>query len=379
MNTGLGTQSRFVLLRSLCAPICLLAVASALLITATGRAVGADDEPADNPRDLLEEKGIRVTRTEAYLEKEQELSSEMRTSRRLKSAVLKASRAQEQVEQVDEQHEKRISALVNQYGKFNAQLQNANQANVFVYNQLVSKVNQASAAIKLAEEARRKHFKQLEQSRKETSEAREEFIQCVLKMRSIVDELDSEYDLLNEDAEIKAAIEEINGDDGSVTFGPSRSLAGLVRRLETLEESVITEAIPLDQEGLSYFVSAVFNGEHTERLVVDSGANVVSLSRELAERLGVDTGGDPVVLRVADGRTVEATRAVIDSLRVGQFEIENVDAVVVKQSAQNVPALLGMSFLRHFKFELNADAATLTLTKIGDGSSKRSTRRRSRR
>jgi hypothetical protein len=34
------------------------------------------------------------------------------------------------------------------------------------------------------------------------------------------------------------------------------------------------------------------------------------------------------------------------------------------EEAVNAPALLGMSFLGHFKFELDTDAKTLTMVKI---------------
>jgi aspartyl protease family protein len=303
----------------------------------------------------------------------------MRGSRRYKAALLKATRAQDRLEEEAQQYQRAISNLVTQYGRFNAELANTNEANLFKYNQLISKVNQASAAIRLAEKEQQDHAKQVQESRKEAAAAREEYLQNVIKMRGLVDEVQADYAELQKDAAVVSAIESLNAGEGSIKLGASRSFTSLVKRLETLEESMISEAIPLRSEGLSYFVSAVFNDEHTQELIVDSGANLVSLSEEAAKRLGVETEGDAIKMRVADGRTVDATLTVVPLLRIGTFEVSDVDAVVVKQNAAKVPALLGMSFLRHFKFELNADAGTLTLTKVEEGQRKKGRRPRRRR
>ena len=59
----------------------------------------------------------------------------------------------------------------------------------------------------------------------------------------------------------------------------------------------------------------------------------------------------------------------IPSVRVGKFVVEKVECAVLGEEAVNAEPLLGMSFLGHFKFELDSDAKTLTMVKIAGAES----------
>ncbi len=85
-------------------------------------------------------------------------------------------------------------------------------------------------------------------------------------------------------------------------------------------------------------------GEGQLRLLVDTGATRVSLTREDAERLGLILTDDAFTETVATAAgAAKAAPVTLDWLAVGPARIENVEAVVIREGLGH--SLLGMSFL----------------------------------
>ena len=114
------------------------------------------------------------------------------------------------------------------------------------------------------------------------------------------------------------------------------------------------------------YVSTVVNGDKTKEMILDSGANLTSLPHEVAKAMGIyvkETDPD-ITLVMADGREISAKLVQLDSIRVGKFHVDDVEAAVLGREATSAEPLLGMSFLSHFKFEINAAESKLTMVKI---------------
>ena len=93
--------------------------------------------------------------------------------------------------------------------------------------------------------------------------------------------------------------------------------------------------------------------------VVDTGATLVALSSGEARRIGLSyLNGDPTVVGTANGMA-KAFRVKLDTVRVGDITVNAVDAVVMEN--QNMPVLLGMSFLN--RMDMKRDGQTMVLTK----------------
>lgn len=108
--------------------------------------------------------------------------------------------------------------------------------------------------------------------------------------------------------------------------------------------------------GGHFQASGQINGRAVSFLV-DTGATVVSLGQAEAERLGLDyKKGQRIGLRTANGDTI-GWRIALDSVRVGDVEVFNVDAVV--QPATLPFVLLGNSFLTRFQMKRENDTLTL--------------------
>lgn len=108
-----------------------------------------------------------------------------------------------------------------------------------------------------------------------------------------------------------------------------------------------------------HFISqGSINGQVTQFLV-DTGATTVSLAQVEAERLGLKyREGRRVMTQTANG-VVPAHVLQLSSVRVGEVEVHNVDAIVVPGQMSHV--LLGNSFLNRFQMQRDNDTLTLQL------------------
>lgn len=94
-------------------------------------------------------------------------------------------------------------------------------------------------------------------------------------------------------------------------------------------------------------------------MLVDTGATLITLPASDAVRLGIDyKRGQPGVVSTANGTTT-VFRVRLDSVRVGDIQLSQVDAAV--QETGLPFALLGMSFLN--RTDMNRSGSQLTLTK----------------
>jgi aspartyl protease family protein len=108
--------------------------------------------------------------------------------------------------------------------------------------------------------------------------------------------------------------------------------------------------------GGHFFAQGTINGG-TVRFVVDTGATSVALSAADAQRVGLDyQAGQPVNLNTANG-VARGWRLKLASVRVGDVELFEVDAVVSPQPMPYV--LLGNSFLGRFQMKRDNDQMVL--------------------
>lgn len=109
------------------------------------------------------------------------------------------------------------------------------------------------------------------------------------------------------------------------------------------ETGKVPKNLSLEQSfGGHYFIKSEING-NAVTFVVDTGASYVSLPQAIAKRAKLDCGRT-VTMQTANG-LANACATVIDQLKIGDFLIRNVDAVIVPNLSQ---PLLGMNVLERF-------------------------------
>ena len=103
--------------------------------------------------------------------------------------------------------------------------------------------------------------------------------------------------------------------------------------------------------GGHYFVDAEINGEGVNFLV-DTGASVVALTRQDAERLGMDLDELKYTGRAKTANGIARVAPVmLSEIEIGENVVENVQAAVI--DAPMDVSLLGMSFLKRLEgFEI---------------------------
>ena len=105
-----------------------------------------------------------------------------------------------------------------------------------------------------------------------------------------------------------------------------------------------------------FFTDAMLNG-NSVRVVVDTGATMVTLPAAEALRLGLDyRKGEQGLTRTAGG-AVPAYRVRLDTVKIGGIELNAVDGLVIEQGLDIT--LLGMSFLN--RVEMQREGQTMTL------------------
>jgi aspartyl protease family protein len=98
------------------------------------------------------------------------------------------------------------------------------------------------------------------------------------------------------------------------------------------------------------------NGQ-SARMMVDTGATFIAMSADEAQRLGVDyRRGQQGTMNTANG-VAPAWKVKLHSVRVGDVEIYDVDAVVTPQPMPQI--LLGNSFLNRFQMQRDNEQMVL--------------------
>ncbi|MFM9972005.1 MAG: TIGR02281 family clan AA aspartic protease [Burkholderiales bacterium] len=119
-----------------------------------------------------------------------------------------------------------------------------------------------------------------------------------------------------------------------------------------------SSSVTLSADARGHFVTDGQINGGTVRFLVDTGATVVSLSSTEAQRLRLDyRKGAPVRMNTANG-VAPAWQVRLDTVRIGDITLDNVEAVVMEN--QSMPVLLGMSFLNRTNMRREGQLMTLT-------------------
>jgi aspartyl protease family protein len=117
------------------------------------------------------------------------------------------------------------------------------------------------------------------------------------------------------------------------------------------------QSIVLTANGGGHFITQGQINGNAVTFMVDTGATVVSIGQAEADRLGLNYKAAPATFaNTANGR-VPVRALMLNSVRVGDVEVANVEAVVMP--AQMTQVLLGNSFLSRFQMKRENDRMQL--------------------
>jgi len=150
----------------------------------------------------------------------------------------------------------------------------------------------------------------------------------------------------------ESATFEVGGKRQTLTMGQSISIGG--------GPASAQRATLIADTGGHFVTQAEVNGI-SMKFMVDTGASLVTLSSGEARRAGINyLAGQKATLQTANGTTT-AYRVKIDTVRLGDISLTNVDGAVVEGNVMGEHGLLGLSFLN--RVSMQRDGSTMTLTK----------------
>lgn len=115
--------------------------------------------------------------------------------------------------------------------------------------------------------------------------------------------------------------------------------------------------IVLMSDSRGHFVNQGLINGRVMQFMVDTGATTVAIGKPDADRMGLEyQTGQPVRMNTANG-VAQGWRIRLNSVRIGEVEVFNVDAIVTPQAMPYV--LLGNSFLGSFQMTRNNDQMVL--------------------
>ena len=118
-----------------------------------------------------------------------------------------------------------------------------------------------------------------------------------------------------------------------------------------------SQRLVLKADVRGHFISAGYINGQSMRYMVDTGATTIAIGQSEARRMGIKyERGALVTMSTANG-TAQGWRVRLDSVRTGELELHNVDAIVTPQSMPYV--LLGNSYLRAFQMNRAGDEMVL--------------------
>jgi clan AA aspartic protease (TIGR02281 family) len=345
----------------------LSAVLACSLIAATGGFLRADDDLK-----AFEEKGLKKTGSVFVLADEAEIETKMKDAIKTKSTkVMPAQKALRQAEQGVEAAKQQIERGKKYIDKLDSDI--AAATTVTKHNQLVGEYRKAEKAMQGLEDQLEKAEKTEKEKRTAAMQAAEEFSEQLLQIRKLYDKVDRKYKSIGKEKEVKDSLEELNKADpkAKLKLGPSTTMVATGTKLKNLEGTVFSEAVPIKQtEGDLWTATVVFEDDDNKttavEMEIDTGASSVVLPHKLAKEIGIEPGPDDPIVRgqLANGQIVQGKRVIAPRIRVGKFEVRDVECLIFGPEYPDASALLGQSFLSKFVYKIDAVNSKLVMTQL---------------
>lgn len=154
----------------------------------------------------------------------------------------------------------------------------------------------------------------------------------------------------------------LSADSRSATFeiDGKRQTLEMGQHFETARDTGGRATATLSADATGHFATQGQINGYSVRFLVDTGATLISLPATEARRIGLDLSSAKRAYSQTANGTVPVYRLTLDSVKVGDITLYNVDAVVHESNALGV-VLLGMSFLN--RTQMHEDGGNLVLEK----------------
>ncbi len=119
--------------------------------------------------------------------------------------------------------------------------------------------------------------------------------------------------------------------------------------------------IPLAGDGQQLIVRGTFNEKVSGPVLVDTGASYCVLTRATARRLGLRPIASAAVPVTTANGEVAAGLVTLDSVQIAQARLVYVDAVIMDAVEPPLVGIIGLTFLRNFRYSVDHAAGIFRL------------------
>jgi len=334
--------------------LCTLCAALALTSIARG---------ATAPEDVLKKLGFTKIGTFYLLEEDIKLPEKLRLMRAAKYRVDDNAARRAKIQGEIESATATLSQCTHDLAEEDALAARSRRQSVFQRLAIAGRIRELTAtrmdAIRFIE-AKEKELGKLD-------DPSDQYVNAVKDVAAFMEKVAKQYAELAADEDVRAAVETINARGGiKIRLGPSQNFFNELPKIRKARDSLREGVIKLTLEGGTPHAYATINGSLTLLMTVDTGASAVTLSADSARKLGLKPDGKDATVKIstADGKVTDVKVVTLESIKIGQFTVQNVKCYVMpaKVAGSN---LLGGTFLRNFICRMDLSALELHLTQVG--------------
>ena len=267
-----------------------------------------------------------------------------------KSALQEARRDSKLLKSKIHEGESRVSKLLDTLDKESRGLKAVDpKKDVKKYNEIVAEMNSLNA--------------DLNKVNNEINVLHEEEKQLNTKSAKLASRYRSNFQLFLHVLEKKRG----DMDESEITADELYYFQTMDNKASEMEDDFKKDVAEYTPEGSQIIVDVILEENVTARLIVDTGASIVIISRNIASRLGIKDKDINTEIKIvmADGSEVEAKPVILKSVKVGDAEVKNVQAAILDgKNIGGADGLLGMSFLSNFVIKVDSASNQLILEKV---------------
>ncbi len=175
-----------------------------------------------------------------------------------------------------------------------------------------------------------------------------------------------DLDAARQDEQVKTALAAINQRGGlKLRLGPSPLFLSELPGIRKLRDTVREAVIKLTMDSGTPSANVMLNNKVSVLMTVDTGAASMTITSQTAKQLGLKINASNATIKTvnANGKVTEARLVVLESVRLGQFVVENVECWVYPPDVDG-SNLLGGTFLRNFVSRMDLAVRELHLTQV---------------
>jgi clan AA aspartic protease (TIGR02281 family) len=329
------------------------------LFSSTALAAPPPADPA--AEEMLKSKGLMRVSQQYLVDEDVRLRDVLKTMRQSRSQLDAAIKRREMLEANLKDMDRELAAWHARFREVNDALNRTRDT--VDRNNLIGQINSLSSRIEQGQKVRDDKEKEF----KRFAVPRDDYVTATIAASNQMEAAMAKYEELAKDPEVTAALAKINATvKPPVKLGPSPQLAQEIQITRKARQTVDSAVIKVDVEHGVPRAPVELNGSVTEVMIIDSGASSLMLSWDVAQRCGLKPGKDDqrVEMTTADGAKRTGWWMKLDSVRLGQFTVNDVECSVMPPEVKGIDCLLGGTFMKNFVARMDLAAGELHLTQI---------------